>query len=135
MDKIDLPERQKMTDISYIETDPIKLREQARGWAEDLLKAFKRQHEAKEDEALNGIARWAGVTKTIIWKLKYRPPQRLDVSIYNRLQVAHARYVKSPEATIAENLQALRQLPSDPRRDRLMASMEEFIRASESPEV
>src|SRR5690606_9165108 len=112
MGKNELPEGQEVTDVSTmeIEVDPIKLRDQARAWSNELLKTFKRQHEAKEPEAMSAVARWAGVTTNTIWKLKYRPPRTLDVSIYNRLRLAHARYVKSPEATIAENLAALRAL-------------------------
>lgn len=124
-----------MTDVSSIETDPDKLLADARQWAGELCKSVKRQTDAKADAVLNTAARLAGVAPSLLWKLKYRPPRGVDVSVYNRLKVAHARYVKSPEATIAENLQALRDLPADPRRDRLLASMEEFLRASESPEV
>lgn len=135
MDKNELPEGQKMTDISAIETDPVKLLEDARRWAKELCGAAKRLTDAKEDAVLNTAGRWAGVPASFIWKLKYRPPKKVDVSIYNRLKLAHARYVKSPEATIAENLAALRELSPDPARDRLLASMEEYLRTATGPET
>ena len=124
-----------MTDISAIETDPDKLLDDARKWAKELCKAVKRQTDAKADAALNTAARWADVSPTMIWKLKYRPPNTVDAHIYNRLKLAHARYVKSPEATIADNLAALKALPSNPARDRLMAGMEEYLRTAQGEEV
>lgn len=124
-----------MTDISAIETDPNKLLAEAQAWAKELCKAAKRQTDAKADAVLNTAARWADVSPTMIWKLRYRPPNTVDAHIYNRLKLAYARYVKSPEATIAENLAELKALPSTPARDRLVAGMEEYLRASEVAEV
>ena len=124
-----------MTDISAIETDPVKLLDDARNWAKELCKAAERQTDAKADAVLHTASRWAGVTPSLIWKLKYRPPKKVDVSVYNRLKLAHARYVKSPEATIAENLAALKALPSTPARDRLLAGMEEYLRTAQGEEA
>jgi hypothetical protein len=135
MDKNELPEGQKMTDMTAIETDPEKLLADARTWAKELCGAVKRQTDAKADAVLNTAARFAGVAPSLIWKLKYRPPKEVSVSVYNRLKLAHARYVKSPEATIAENLAALRSLPTNPARDRLMAGMEEYLRTAQGKEV
>lgn len=137
MDKNHQSERQKMTDISAmeIETDPIKLRDDARRWGLELWKAVKRQTEAKNDHAMEAAARMAGVSPSLLWKLKYRPPQEVSVSVYNRLKLAHARYVKSPEATIAENLAELKALPSNPARARLVAGMEEYLRTAQGEEV
>jgi hypothetical protein len=136
MDKNTQSERQEMTDISAmeIETDPIKLRDDARRWGIELWKAVKRQTEAKNDHAMEAAARMAGVSPSLLWKLKYRPPKGVDVSVYNRLKLAHARYVKSPEATIAENLAELKALPPTPARTRLLASMEEYLRTAQGTE-
>ena len=124
-----------MTDMTAIETDPDKLLADAQGWAKELCKAVKRQTDAKADAVLNTAARMAGVAPSLIWKLRYRPPKGVDVSVYNRLKLAHARYVKSPEAIIAENLAELKALPSTPARARLVAGMEEYLRTAQGEEV
>jgi hypothetical protein len=136
LSKKPLSQDQKVTDVSsFVETDPDKLLADAKGWATALLKRAKAVSGGKNDVAMNTAARWAGVTPNMFWKLRYRPPNDVGVSTYNRLKLAHFKHCEAVESDIAENLVALRGLPSTPARERLMAQMAEYLRASESQET
>lgn len=127
MDKNQFRDQPKMTDISSIETDREKLIDDATAWGNALWNRAARLYGQKKDTAMHTAANWAGVTPTMLWKLRYRRPRGLDVSIYNRLKLAHERHVASVEGKLAENLMALRALPATPDRDRLVADMEKFL--------
>ena len=116
-----------MTDLSAIETDPDKLVDEAAGWAMALWKRAAQLFGLMQDTAMHTAANWADVPPTTFWKLRYRRPHELGVSTYNRIKAAHERHVASVEAKSAENLIALRALPSTPSRDRLVAQLEEYL--------
>lgn len=126
---------QKLTDVSAIETDPVRLRDEAIDWARALWKVVKRRTGHKNNVVLPTAARMAGIEPGTLWSLRYRPPKTVETSLYNKLKLAHERYVTSPEATIAENLEILRSLPPSPKGLLLMASMEEYLRSQEGPET
>jgi hypothetical protein len=133
MSKKSVSQEPKVTDISAVEIDPDKLVAQAARWATALWRRAEADGGGKE-RAMFTAANWAKVSPNTFWKLKYRPPRDLGVSIYFRLQAAHERHVSSVEAQIAANLEELRALPATAARERLMAQMEEFLGASQSPE-
>lgn len=116
-----------MTDLSTIETDREKLIDDATGWANALWDRAAKLYGQKKDTALHTAANWAGIAPTIIWKLRYRRPRGMDVSVYNRLKAAHQKHVSSVEGKLAENLLELRALPATPDRDRLAADLEKFL--------
>lgn len=120
-----------MTDLSAIETDPDKLVDEAAGWAMALWRRAAQLYGHKQDTAMHTAANWAGVPPTTFWKLRYRKPRDLGISTYNRIKAAHQRHVASVEATSAENLIALRSLPSTPSRDRLVAQLESYLGIAE----
>lgn len=122
-----------MTDVTSFETDPDKLLNEAKGWAKALWKCAKITT-GKDDRAMHTAARWANVSPNTLWKLRYRPPRGIDVSIYNRLKVAYVERVESVEGQIAENFEALKALPPTPSRQRLVAAMEEFLGAAPGAE-
>lgn len=123
-----------MTDLSAIETDREKLIDDATGWANALWNRAAKLYGQKKDTAMHTAANWAGIAPTMLWKLRYRRPRGLDVSIYNRLKAAHQRHVASVEGKIAENLLELRALPSTPDRDRLAADLEKFLGIAQGEE-
>lgn len=125
---------QKVTDISAYETDPTKLVEEAKAWALALWRRADRD-DRNQQRAMHRAADWADVTPNTLWKLKYRPPRDLSVSVYNRLRRAYVERIESVEGKVAENLAALRELPTTPHRARLVAQMEEFLGASEGEEA
>lgn len=135
MDKNELRDRPKMTDLSAIETDPEKLVDEAAGWAMALWKRAAQLYGHKQDTAMHTAANWASVPPTTLWKLRYRKPRDLGISTYNRIKAAHQKHVESVEAKSAENLIALRALPASPSRDRLVAQLEEFLGIAPIAEV
>lgn len=122
-----------MTDATAIETDPDKLVDKAAAWAMALWKRAAMQGE-KQDRAMHTAARWADVPPTTFWNLRYRRPREIGVSIFNRLQAAHHKHVESVEGKLAENLIALRALPSTPDRERLAADLEKFLGIAQGEE-
>ena len=125
-----------MTDVaSSVETDPTRLVDEAAGWAIGLWKAAHRTIGDTQERSMHEAARLARVSPNTIWRLRYRKPADISVSIYNRLMVAHRQHVESAEATVAANLEILRSLPATPARTRLVAQMEEFLRDQEGAEV
>jgi hypothetical protein len=133
MSKKSLSEDQKVTDVASFETDPDKLLRDAKTWANALWRKA-RLTAPKDDLAMRKAAHWAKVTPNTLWKLRYRPPRDIGVSIYNRLRVAYDEHVESVEGQVAENLAALKALPSTPSRERLVAQMEEFLGTSQGEE-
>ena len=119
-----------MTDITAFETDPDKLVEEAKGWAIALWRSAGRQS-GNSQRAMYRAAGWAKVPPNTLWKLRYRPPRDLGVSIYNRLRVAYVERVEALEGKVAENLAALRELPSTKANQRLIAEMEKFLGLAE----
>jgi len=127
MSKKTLPQGKEMSDATAYETDPDKLVAEATGWATALWRRAREVTGDKNDRAMHTAARWAQVPPNTIWKLRYRPPRELGVSVYNRLKLAHEKHVASVEGKVAENLASLRALPATPARRRLVAEMEEFL--------
>jgi hypothetical protein len=127
MYKIELPEDQQLTDLTANEFEPETLVERAKVWAMALWKRAEDLHGSGRDNAMHTAARWAGVSPSLLWRLRYRPPAGIDASPYFKLMAAHERLIISVEAKSAENLIALRALPSSPSRDRLVAELEEFL--------
>ena len=123
-----------MTDATAIETDPEKLVGEARGWALSLWDKAHKGIGGTQDQAMHKAASMAGVTPHTLWKLRYRTPEEIGVSIYNRLKAAHARHIESVEARLADDLAALRLLPPTPHRARLVAQVEDFLGTAAGPE-
>lgn len=118
-----------------MEVEPEALVSEARGWALALWRTAHHLVGSTQDRAMRKAAAMAKVTPNTLWKLRYRPPREIGASVYFKLRIAHQKYVHSTEATVAQNLIALRALPSSPSRDRLVAGMEEFLRDSEGAEA
>lgn len=116
-----------MTDLSAIETDREKLIDDATEWGNALWDRATKLYGQKKDAAMHTAANWAGIAPTMLWKLRYRRPRGVEVSIYNRLKAAHHRHVESVEGKLAENLLELRALPATPDRERLAADLEKFL--------
>lgn len=127
MGKKTLRDRPKMTDLSANEFEPETLVSRAKVWAMALWKRAEDLYGDGKDNAMHTAARWAGVSPNLLWRLRYRPPAGIDASPYLKLMAAHERLINSVEAKSAENLIALRALPSNPSRDRLVAQLEEFL--------
>lgn len=121
-----------MTDATAYETDPSKLVDKAAGWAMALWRRAERESDDGKERAMHRAATWAKVSPGTLWKLRYRKPSEIGVSIYFKLEAAHARLITSVEARVAANLEELRQLPATPSRERLVAGMEEYLRHSGS---
>lgn len=127
MRKISLHEDQELTDLTANEFEPEALVDRAKVWAMALWKRAEDLYGDGRDNAMHTAARWAGVSPSLLWRLRYRPPAGIDASPYFKLMAAHERLINSVEAKSAENLIALRALPSTPSRDRLVAELEEFL--------
>lgn len=123
-----------MFDAGAIELPPEKRIEQARIWALALWDRLAQAPGENQETAMHRAARLAKVSAYTVWSFRYRMPKKLDVSAYFSIKAAYERHVASLEAGLAENLIVLRSLPSDPRRDRLVAQMEEFLRDQEGDE-
>jgi len=132
MSKKTLPQESKMTDATAVETDPSKLVERAATWAMALWRRAELDHGTGKERAMHTAASWADVPPHTFWKLKYRRPDEIGASIYFKLNAAYERRIASVEARVAANLQELRELPATPSRKRLVAGMEEYLRASQS---
>ncbi|NGP19322.1 hypothetical protein G5575_18255 [Devosia chinhatensis] len=127
MSKISLHEDQKMTDLCANDLEPATLVEQAREWAIALWERAEGLESMGSENARHTAARWAGVTPGLLWSLRYRPPASIDASPYLKLQNTYNRLIKSVEGKSAENLIALKALPTTPARARLIAQLEEFL--------
>lgn len=127
MCKKSLSERQKVTDISFIETDPEKAVEKAASWAKALWMRAGQLYGDKEDTAMHIAAGWAKVPPGVFWKLRYRKPREIGASIYCRLMVAHHEHITSVEGKVAENLIALRALSTTEADRGLVAHMEKYL--------
>lgn len=135
MSKKSLGEEQKVSDIAANEIQPETIVAKARKWALALWERAEKLEGQNRETAMHTAARWADVTPNTIWKLRYRVPRNLDVAVFFKLEAAHQRHITSVEAKVAENLIALRALPSTPSRDRLVADMEKYLGASEGAEA
>jgi len=129
MGKIPLRPEQKMFDAGTIELAPEERIEQARNWALALWDRIAAAGDHNQESAMHQAARLAKVTPSTIWGFRYRMPKKLDVAAYFSIKAAFERHA-SVEADLANNLLVLRSLPANPRRDRLVAQMEEYLRDS-----
>jgi hypothetical protein len=134
MSKIQLPQESKLTDATAFETDPDKLVDEASGWALGLWRLVHQGMGDTQEASMHKAAKLARVSPNTIWKLRYRRPRDIAVSVYFKLKAAHARHVESVEGQIAANLEILRTLPANPSRTRLAASLEQYLRDQEGEE-
>lgn len=123
-----------MTDLCANDLEPETLVEQARQWAIALWERAEGLEGMGSENARNTAASWAGVTPGLLWSLRYRKPSSIDASPYLKLQNTYDRLIKSVEGKSAENLIALRALPTTPSRARLIAQLEEFLGIAPSEE-
>lgn len=123
-----------MTDATAFETNPDKLVSEASGWALGLWEFVHRGMGDTQEAAMHRAAKLAHVSPNTIWKLRYRRPRDIAVSVYFKLKAAHARHVESVEGQIAANLEVLRTLPRTPSRARLVAELEGYLRNQEGAE-
>ena len=127
MDKISLHERQKMTDLCANDLEPQTLVSKAKEWGIALWERAESLEGMGSENAMHTAAKWAGVTPGLLWRLRYRPPASIDASPYLKLQNTYDRLIKSVEGKSAENLIALKALPTTPARSRLIRQLEEFL--------
>lgn len=69
-----------MADVAHMD--------RAASWADALVKSESRGP-GDLDNAMRRAARKAGVPYTIFWRLRYRPPADLFVSVFNKLEAAY----------------------------------------------
>ena len=62
---------------------------QARDWARDVVNADVRGPGDLEN-AMRRVEQRCGIPFAALWGLRYRPPKDVGVSIYTKLQAAHA---------------------------------------------
>lgn len=88
---------------------PADLVAEAAGWAARLTDEAERKT-GKTDTALETVARQTGVNQSTLWRLRYRKPKDLAVSVYMKLktafEAAEQRQTErlNHEATIARSL-------------------------------
>lgn len=90
MGEVDLTMDQKSGDAFAKKANAIKPAElvnEAAKWAAKLTDEAERKT-GKTDTALETVARQTGVNQSTLWRLRYRKPKDLAVSVYMRLKAA-----------------------------------------------
>lgn len=90
MGEVDLIKDQKMGDAFAKRANAIKpadLVDEAAKWAAKLTDDAERKT-GKTDTALETVARQTGVNQSTLWRLRYRKPKDLAVSVYMKLKTA-----------------------------------------------
>lgn len=72
--------KHQMSDVAYVQ--------QAASWAEDLL-GWESRGPGDTDNAMRRLSRKTGVSYATYWKLRYRRPKDLGVSVFFKLQAAY----------------------------------------------
>ena len=116
-----------MTAFCANDLEPAMLVTKATIWGNALWKRAEDLEGNGRENAMHTAARWAGVSPGLLWRLRYRRPATIDASPYLKLQNTYERLIASVEGKSAENLIALKALPSSPARTRLIAELEEFL--------
>lgn len=70
----------KMSDAAYVDD--------ARSWAQELVRRESRGP-GDQENAMRRLGTRHGIPWRVFWKLKYRPPQDIFISTYNRLHAAY----------------------------------------------
>src|SRR5690554_1453716 len=100
-------EAKPMTDAT-IETSPVN---QARGWADNLIRASHRGPGDTVDAAIHRAAVKHNLDHQTLWRLRYRTPKDLLASVYVAIKNAHEIECERQEARLRHELEITKALP------------------------
>ena len=100
--------------------------QQAQDWANYLVRVESRGCDT--DRAMRRVAARIGVSYTCLWRLRYRPPQDVFASVYQKLGAAYGAELRRQQSIIAHELEISRRS----RPDSMLGRAAAFVAGSEA---
>lgn len=104
----------------------------AKGWANALIRAAHRGPGDTTDAAIHRAATKHGLDPKVLWRLRYRTPKDMLVSVYLKIKAAHDAECNRQEARLRHELEITKALPATEARLRLIAETEALLAAMDS---
>lgn len=118
--------RQKAKVVTDIAADTAPT-EQARGWANGLIRASHRGPGDTVEAALHRAARKHGLDPKVLWRLRYRTPRDMLASVYLKVRDAYEAECERQEAKLRHELEITKTLPITADRVRLIREVEAVL--------
>jgi hypothetical protein len=109
--------------------------EQAKGWVNNLIRAQHRGPGDTTDAAIHRAATKHGIDPKVLWRLRYRTPKDMLVSVYLKIKAAHEAECERQEARLRHELEITKALPPTPARLALIAETEALLGSAARAEV
>lgn len=108
---------------------------QAKGWANGLIRSAHRGPGDTTDAAIHRAAVKHGLDPKVLWRLRYRTPKDMLASVYLKIKTAYEAECERQEARLRHELEITKALPITEARRRLIAETEALLGQAPGEEV
>jgi hypothetical protein len=101
--------------------------EQAKGWANGLIRSNHRGPGDTTEAAIHRAAIKHGIDPKVLWRLRYRTPKDMLASVYLKIKAAYEAECERQEARLRHELEITKALPATEARIRLIRETEAVL--------